>query len=90
MSQVQDYEKLSLNRIVDNLPFSLYSKDSEGKYVDMNKLCFDMINQYEKVGVKGHKNESLFPQDIADKLSQNDEEALKSKHIKRFIEHIFH
>lgn len=71
-------QKYLMNEIFDYLPINIFTKDKEGKYIYLNK------NAEESIGIKlkdaiGKNVYSIYPEESAKKLEQDDIEVRKTK-----------
>jgi len=71
-NQLQGLERYLLE-IFDNTPAPIYMKDSEGRYVLINKR-FEMLAHTSLKEIIGKKDENVFPEDIATIFCVQDEE----------------
>ena len=67
----------NLQAIMDNSPAVIYVKDTEGRYLLVNRQ-FETLFQVSNDTISGQTDHDIFPTDIADKLRQNDESVLQA------------
>ncbi|HSQ04938.1 MAG TPA: PAS domain S-box protein, partial [Burkholderiales bacterium] len=65
----------ALHVIVDNLPAPLCVKDTQGRYLYANR-AYERFTQLGSVPVKGKMDHEIFAWEAADRLRENDDEAL--------------
>lgn len=75
-----------LNVILDSLDAYIYLKDSEGRYLFVNKKVRDMW-QRKMDDVVGRDDFAFFDAETAERLRSGDETTLRSGQISRVIEH---
>ena len=82
-------KKEQLRVITDNINVILFLKDLDGRYLYVN-------HEYEKyfnitnAKIQGKTDYDIFPHDIADKLSRNDQDVIKFKQLIGVEEQVLH
>lgn len=67
-----------LRAIVDNSPALIFIKDIEGKYLMINSV-YEKIFNITQAEIKGKTDFELFPEEIAQKLTDNDRKVVEEK-----------
>lgn len=74
---------VSMRAILDNSPYMAWLKDSEGRYVKVNKTYVDYVRQKDDQKVIGKTDFDLWSRDLALKYSAIDTEVMTSRQQKR-------
>lgn len=64
--------------LLDTFPFIVWMKDTQGKFLEMNKLFLETIGKTELSEVYGKTDHDFFPADMADGFVLSDTEVLDS------------
>ena len=67
-----------LQAILDNSPAFIYLKDTQGRYLLVNRQCESWL-QINKEELKGKTDYDIFPKEIADTFRYNDQNVLAAK-----------
>ena len=67
-----------LQAILDNSPAFIYLKDTQGRYLLVNRQC-EAVFQINKEELKGKTDYDIFPKEIADTFRYNDQNVLAAK-----------
>lgn len=85
--QYSSIKPLSLVSALDFFPFSIFTKDAQGRYIEANSCGIDAMQTfYKNEAIIGKVNEDFLPAHIAEACTANDKKALASKRIEYFIE----
>ncbi len=69
--------KKNLQTIMDNTPAVIYAKDTQGKYIFINKKFEQLFNTINS-NIIGKTDFDIFPEEFAQKLYNNDNAVIKS------------
>lgn len=78
-----------LKTILDYMPGPVYSKDSNGDYVFVNKRFMDSVNM-KVIDPIGKNDFEIFDTETAAKLRKNDEEVVESRSVQESVEVVPH
>lgn len=67
-----------LQAILDNSPAAIYVKDTEGRFIRINRQ-FEILFGVEREQVEGKSNYDVFPKQVADAFRENDQEVLAAR-----------
>lgn len=81
-------EKSLMNSIINNLPFSTWAKDKDGRYITVNKT-YEEQSGYTFKEVRGKTDFQLWPKEIATEFIEEDIKAINSKDGKYVHEYFF-
>lgn len=81
---LQDSEK-RLRGIMDNSPIAIYMKDTQGRYLFVNKQ-FQKAVQMNHRQIVGRTDFEIFPKEIAEEFRENDRKVLESRKPLEFEE----
>ena len=62
--------------ILDNVPYLMWQKDPEGRYVAINKALFDKTNYKQMKDIIGKTDFDLWPKELAEQYIHDDQEVL--------------
>lgn len=74
--------------LLDNLPYQIWLKDKNGKYLDCNKKYCETLG-YDKKSIIGHTDYELFDENQARFYHSRDEEVIKNKKSISYKESLF-
>lgn len=74
-----------LQSVIDNSNVVIYIKDTEGKYITINKEYESLFN-ITKEKITGKTDHDIFPKDMADKFRENDRKVLEAERLIQFDE----
>ncbi|MBF0381368.1 MAG: CHASE domain-containing protein [Magnetococcales bacterium] len=74
-----------LQGILDNSPTVIYLKDRDGKYLLINTK-YEAIFQVDRDDIIGKTDYDIFPKDIADQFTKNDQEVLLNMQYQQYEE----
>ena len=85
------HEKLSLNKrmqgIMDYAPVAIYVKDLDGRFTFLNRTVAD-LHHMSREELMGNTLHDILPEDVADKINNNDFEIIKTEKPTKFDESI--
>ena len=70
-----DREQALLRSLLDASPDLIFSKDAEGRFIDANQACIDLIGQPREV-VIGRSDADFFPAKVAGDFVERDRQVL--------------
>jgi len=81
-SGIQLWQQLPdlFEQIIDNLPFNLFLKDVDGRYLLVNQTACNTLGR-ERKDILGHSQAELFPPHIAQALHNTDADALATDQL---------
>ncbi|HNW73944.1 MAG TPA: PAS domain-containing protein [Bacteroidales bacterium] len=71
-----------LNSIFDNIPYLMWLKDTEGRYLLVNKPFFEYFSLTENDNPVGKTAKDLWPEPISQIMIQQDREVLETRSLK--------
>ncbi len=74
---------VALRAILDNSPYMTWLKDVEGRYIRVNRTCFEYFRQKGIQKIIGNTDYDLFPKEQADRHHHADAEVMASRQQKR-------
>lgn len=76
--QIKDETKISIQTILDNIPFRAWLKDEDGKFVEVNKTYLEASSK-SIVEIIGHTDYDIWPEETAKKYRSEDLEVMQTK-----------
>lgn len=72
----------TLRAILDNVPYLIWLKDTEGRFIAVNKAFFDTTGLAKMEDVQGMTDLDLWPREIAEKYRADDAEVMATRQQK--------
>lgn len=82
VEQRLDEKEASLRAILDNIPYLAWFKDSEGRYVSVNKTFVQAVGLTHADEIVGKTDFELWPNDLASKYVNDDNEVMSEQRQK--------
>ena len=77
---------VSMRAIMDNSPYMAWLKDTEGRYIKVNKTYVDYARQKDVQQIIGKTDFDLWPKELAEKYRASDAEVMASRQRKHIEE----
>ncbi|HLJ93383.1 MAG TPA: response regulator [Gemmataceae bacterium] len=74
-----------LNAIIDNSPAIIFLKDTEGRYLLINR-AFEKYCGLDRKKIEGWRDHDLFPKEMADAFAANDQQVLREGTARQYEE----
>ena len=74
----------SMRAILDNSPYIVWLKDSEGRYIAVNKSYVDYVRVRDPKQIVGKTDFDFWPKELAEKYRTDDIEVMTSRRQKQF------
>lgn len=74
--------------LLDNFPFAVWLKDTESRYLTVNKAFVKIFDTPDPDQVSGRSDFDLFPGDLAERYRASDREVLKTRQNKNLEEQV--
>lgn len=82
-SKKQEQQERQLRNILDNAPSIIYVKDTNGKYILVNRK-FETTFKVQREQILGKKDDALFSPDLASQFQRDDSQVLRSRKATQF------
>src|SRR3989344_3232046 len=79
----------SLQTTLDNSPYLVWLKDSDGRYITINKALADYIGLQDVREITNKTDLDLWPKDLAEKYRADDAEIMATRQRKHVEEQVF-
>lgn len=78
MKQLKDQD--FIKNILDNSPSVIYAKDTQGKYITVNKR-YEQLFKITNEKIVGKTDYNIFPKEMADAFKENDQKVIKNNKV---------
>jgi PAS domain S-box-containing protein len=77
-NKILEAERTLLRTLIDNLPDSIYIKDTHHRFITVNKYLLELLNINDLKDIEGKTDRDFFPKEMAEKYARDEDNLIQT------------